>query len=617
MNTSLEHIALGQHQVKSYDEVPSSEGFISYGNDNLFPQYLLDLYQSSPTHTALITSIAQMVYGEGFIPVDLESKLAFQSWNMNDELRKCCFDFKIQGGFALEVQWSLDRSTIANVSHLPFENIRACEVGDDDKVKVYKYSTDWADTKVEIRTIHTFSSEYAKEFPSQIMYVKPFSPGSFYYPKPDYIGAIHYCEVEKNIGLYHINNIQNGLSPSFSIHFKNGIPPVEERNQIRNDIESQMTGAKGAGKVWITYSDLPEQKPDFEPIPLSDADKQYQFLSEEATSKIMIGHRVTNPMMFGVLVPGKLGGGDELVESNLLFLKHVIEPMRKVINEAIITLLAAAGLSTEVNVGGEEVAEANVSQSYTGIQISSALDVITRVGTGELTKDQAVQILVSMLGFGLQQAETMFEGIIAGSIALPNEQLAEQLNLDGAIDYLEGVGEDIDDDWELIDARPYDEDTEAAQDALWAFATARVPSSNPNGKSKQDGEFIKVRYRYAPDSNTHDPQRSFCKKMMSAGKVYRIEDIMAASDRVVNPGFGPRGTNRYDILFYKGGPNCYHWWERRTYLKKNNKNITVNKARKIITSLPVNERAANRLPKNVRKVAQRPIDMPNHGYLPK
>ena len=258
----------------------------------------------------------------------------------------------------------------------------------------------------------------------------------------------------------------------------------------------------------------------------------------------MIGHRVTNPMMFGVLVPGKLGGGDELVESNLLFIKHVIEPMRKVINEAIETLLHASGLNARI-------------------------------------------------------------------------QMAEQLNLDGAIEYLEGVGEDIDDDWELIDARPYDEDTEAAQDALWAFATARVPSSNPNGKSKQDGEFIKVRYRYAPDSNTHDPQRSFCKKMMSAGKVYRIEDIMAASDRVVNPGFGPRGTNRYDILFYKGGPNCYHWWERRTYLKKNNKNITVNKARKIITSLPVNERAANRLPKNVRKVAQRPIDMPNHGYLPK
>ena len=159
---------------------------------------------------------------------------------------RCCFDFKIQGGFALEVQWSLDRATIANVSHLPFENIRACEVGDDDKVKSYKYSTDWADSRIEVSTIHSFNQDYAKEFPTQILYVKPFSPGSFYYPKPDYIGAIHYCEVEKNIGLYHINNIQNGLSPSFSIHFKNGIPPVEERNQIRNDIESQMTGCKGS-----------------------------------------------------------------------------------------------------------------------------------------------------------------------------------------------------------------------------------------------------------------------------------------------------------------------------------------------------------------------------------
>ena len=544
MNTSLEHIALGQHQVKSYDEVSSPEGYISYGNDNLFPQYLLDLYQSSPTHTALITSIAQMVYGDGFVPVDLDSRLAFVAWNMNDELRKCCFDFKIQGGFALEVQWSLDRSTIANVSHLPFENIRACEVGDDDKVKSYKYSTDWADSRIEVSTIHTFNQDYAKEFPTQILYVKPFSPGSFYYPKPDYIGAIHYCEVEKNIGLYHINNIQNGLSPSFSIHFKNGIPPVEERNQIRNDIESQMTGAKGAGKVWITYSDLPEQKPDFEPIPLSDADKQYQFLSEEATSKIMIGHRVTNPMMFGVLVPGKLGGGAELEISAELFNKHVITPMRKVIREAIATLLSASGLNARID-------------------------------------------------------------------------MSSQIQLDGALEHLEATGEEVGDDWELIDVRPYDRATEAAQDALWEFATTKVPAAYPKGKSKQDGDFIKVRYGYAPDSETHAPQRSFCKGMMAAKKVYRIEDILKASNRAVNPGFGPDGSNEYDILLYKGGPNCYHFWERRTFLKKDNTQITVNQARKLITSLPPDERAAQRLPQNVRKVAQRPIDMPNQGYLPK
>ena len=94
------------------------------------------------------------------------------------------------------------------------------------------------------------------EHPTQILYVKPFSPGSYYYPKPDYIGSIDYIELDKEIGKYHINNIKNGLAPSFTIHFKNGVPASEERRKIRNDIERQLAGATNAGKFIVTYSDL-------------------------------------------------------------------------------------------------------------------------------------------------------------------------------------------------------------------------------------------------------------------------------------------------------------------------------------------------------------------------
>ena len=465
----------------------------------------------------------------------------------------------------MEIKWSLDRKTISNVSHLPFENIRACEVGEDEVVKTYKYSTDWSDNQAAKDSIHTFSPEYANDFPTQILYIKPFSPGSFYYPKPDYIGALNYVELEKEIGIYHINNIHNGLSPSFSIHFKNGIPPIEERNQIRNDIEAQMTGAKGAGKVWITYSDLPEQKPDFEPIPLSDADKQYQFLSEEVTSKIMIGHRVTNPMMFGVMVPGKLGGGTEMLASGDMFLEQVILPMREIIDEALESILTASGLDPQI------------MKVLTDSEVSTVEKVV---------EDEV----------------------------FPSE-FAAHPSSEGT-DFLESVGEDVGDDWELIDVRPYDAETEAIQDALWNFAS--VPKSTPSKKSEQDSSVIKVRYTYAPQgkgTGAKGESREFCKKMVSAAKVYRKEDIVAAGKMAVNPGFGPRGADTYDIFFYKGGPNCYHFWERRTYLKRNNEKIFVNEARRIISRLPVDERDAARMPTNPIEVARRPIDMPNQGYL--
>ena len=534
----MELIQLNQYQERSYAETASREGFVNYGADNLFPQYLVDLFHSSATHNALSTTIAMMIFGEGFDASSLEGRLAFDKWNLNDELRKACLDFKIQGGFALEINWSLDRTTIANVSHLPFENIRSGFVNEDEIVETYYYSKDWSNKQEEQVEIHRFHKEMNIEFPTQILYVKPFSPGSFYYPKPDYIGSINYIELDKEIGVYHINNIKNGMSPSFSIHFKNGIPPQEERNRIRMDIERQLAGASNAGKFIVTYSDDPERKPIFEPFELSDAHNQYQFLSEEVTSKIMVGHRVTSPQMFGVSVPGKLGGGGELAEASELFERNVIAPARQVVTEAVKTLLNASGIESQL------------------VTLSS-----------------------------------------------------EEINLDECVDYLTEKGEEMGEEWELIDEVEVDYELEQTRDALFAFA--KVPSSKPQAGSEQDTEIIKVRYSYAPGTTSAD-SREFCKKMVSANRVFRKEDILAAGDRAVNPGWGPNGADTYSVWLYKGGGSCHHFWKRQTYLRKNNKKISVNQAKKLIREAGVD---AKRLEDNNKKVAQRPVDMPNNGFL--
>ena len=540
----MDILKLSQYQERSYAESANSKGFVNYGDDNLFPQYLIDLFHSSSTHNALTTTIATMVFGEGFDATTLDGRLAFDQWNLNDELRKACVDFQIQGGFALEVNWSLDRTTIANVSHLPFENIRSGFVNEDEKVDYYYYSKDWSSKKEEVDEICTFDPERKLDHPTQIFYVKPFSPGSFYYPKPCYTGSIDYIELDKEIGKYHINNIKNGMSPSFSIHFKNGIPPQEERNRIRMDIERQMSGASNAGKFIVTYSDDPERKPDFEPFQLSDAHNQYQFLSEEVTAKIMVGHRVTNPQMFGVAVPGKLGGGGELAESAELFEQNVVRPNRRIVEETVQTLLRAAGLDSAV------------------LELSSQED---------------------------------------------------EVNLDASWEHLDSLGEDMGDDWELIDEVEVDDELEAARDALWAFAQ-RVPG-DAKRKSEMDNEIVRIRYKY--DGGLTDDSREFCKKMVRARKVWRKEDIEAAGALAVNPGFGPNGSNTYSIWEFKGGPWCSHRWIRQTYLKKdNNRKVDVAEAKRIISRLPIEERKANQIKSEVGGIQDiKPRNMPNNGYL--
>jgi hypothetical protein len=540
----MDILKLSQYQERSYAESANSKGFVNYGDDNLFPQYLIDLFHSSSTHNALTTTIATMVFGEGFDATTLDGRLAFDQWNLNDELRKACIDFQIQGGFALEVNWSLDRTTIANVSHLPFENIRSGFVNEDEKVDYYYYSKDWSSKRAEVDEICTFDPERNLDHPTQILYVKPFSPGSFYYPKPCYTGSIDYIELDKEIGKYHINNMLNGMAPSYRVHFLNGIPPEEERNRIRMDIERQMTGAGNAGKFIVTYSDDPERRPIFEPFELSDAHNQYQFLSEEVTAKIMVGHRVTNPQMFGVAVPGKLGGGGELAESADLFNQNVVRPNRRIVEETVQTLLRAAGLDSAV------------------LELSSQED---------------------------------------------------EVNLDASWEFLDALGEDMSEEWELIDEVEVDNDLEAARDALWAFAE-RVPGDS-NRKSEMDNEIVRIRYKY--DGGLSDDSREFCKKMVRARRVWRKEDIQAAGGLAVNPGFGPGGSDTYSIWEFKGGPWCSHRWIRQTYLKKdNNRKVDVAEAKRIISRLPIEERKANQIKSEVGGIQDiKPRNMPNNGYL--
>jgi len=552
----MDLLHLKEYQAKSYAESASREGWIKYGDDNLFPQYLIDLYHSSATHNALCTSIAYMIFGDGVQADELDARLKLEEWGLDDEIRKACLDLKIQGGFALEIAYNLGRTSIKKVKHCPFERIRSAEVNHDEKVEFYYYSEDWSDPHCEPVKVRCFNPEDKKEYPHQILYVKPFSPGSYYYPKPDYVGSINYIELDKEIGTYHINNIKNGLAPSFTIHFKNGVPSQEERHQIRTDIERQLGGATNAGKFIVTYSDQPDRKPDFEPFPLSDADKQYQFLSTEVSDKIMVGHRVVSSAMFGVKTAGQLGNTQELEIASELFDKQVVKPYQRILTSAIESVLEAADTPANVTV---EVVETDA----------------------EIVEDPGANTELS----------------------------ADALNL--ACDYLVEMGEEESDEWELIDARRVDYNTEAQQDAMWTFAT--VPSGKPQATSEQDNAVIKVRYAYMPKKTgtAEHGSRDFCTRMVGAGnRVWRKEDIEAASQRAVNPGWGPNGADTYDLFLYKGGGSCQHFWERRTYLRRNNKKVSVNRARAIIreAGLPPMEQ-------NDSRVAQRPRDMVNRGFL--
>lgn len=357
--SKIDVVKLSAFAETSYREyVQQGQEYVYYGKDNLYPQYLIDLYNSSPVHHALVVSIATMIYGDG-----VQGDEIIQEWvlsnKFDDELRKTCLDLKLQGGFIWEVVWNSDGNKILSVKHSPFEQWRAGQMDEEGNITRMFHCIDWAQRNLhKVTDWPTFNPMNSEDV--QIIYCKPFTVGSMYYPKPDYIGAINWVEVDKQVSIFHNNNLQNGMTPGFSIHFKNGIPPKIERDEIRRDLERQLTGARNAGKFFMTFSDGADTAPEVKPFDVNNASEQFQFVSTESTDKIMIGHRVTSPALFGVKTAGQLGNAQELADAQVIFDKNVIQPYREIINDYLITVLRWSGIGNDVQVG-VKLSAANIS----------------------------------------------------------------------------------------------------------------------------------------------------------------------------------------------------------------------------------------------------------------
>lgn len=222
-----------------------SRGWVNFGESNMYPQYLIELYNESPVHGSIVNSISQMIAGQGVVGGNSIANQYLQSIKFDSIIQNIARDLKLFGGYYLEIIWSMDRTTIAQVNHLPYENCRlACSDEQDDVTGVW-YSRDWSDMRKKKNVPHyipMFNVDYKEEMPKQVMFVHTLKLGSEYYPKPDYVGSVNYIELTRQIGEYHVNNILNGFFPSLIASFNNGIPSLEEQHMIKNQLTASIQG---------------------------------------------------------------------------------------------------------------------------------------------------------------------------------------------------------------------------------------------------------------------------------------------------------------------------------------------------------------------------------------
>ena len=563
-----------------------SKEWVEFGANNNYFQFLIDRYNGSPTNSAVINAISQMIFGKGLDATNSSKKpeqyALMISLFKKDVVRRLAYDLKLAGQCAIQVIYSKDKKTIQRVEHLPVETLRAEKCSADDKqVQAYYYHPDWANAKPsdEPKRIPSFGVSDSPQ-PIEILYIKPYKAGMYYYSTPDYQGGLQYAELEEEVSNYHLNNILNGLAPSMLINFNNGIPDENAQTIIENKIKNKFSGSSNAGKFILAFNDDKESAADITPVQLSDAHNQYQFLSEESQKKIMVSHRVVSPMLLGVKDSSGLGNNaDELKTATILMDNTVIRPFQELLIDAFDQILAFNGIALNLYFKTlqpleftdlDNVKDQETREEETGVKMSK----------GDLSDEQFKEI---------------------------EDGLKEEL---------------IDDEWELVEKREYNEKNEDIES--WANRLlkekktalqklAGIVKSKPNEKSKLDKSFYKIRYEYA-EKYSSGKSRDFCKNMMkktSKGVVYRKEDIAQASFSGVNKSFGHKGQN-YSLFRYKGGVNCGHYFNENLYRLKSKTEKYISKGKE------VNDIPSSYTPKGKEYTDAKtaPKDMANNGHHP-
>lgn len=332
------------------NRINKGKGYVEWGKDNLYSNYLVDLYnyKGSAAHKATIDRKVDLISGRGFDTIKSESlKHLVKRTKLERQVKRAVLDYELLNGFAFEVIWANDKETIASIKHINYHKLREGIESDDVPITHHLYSKDWKNYRREeyIPEIIADWNIYNKEG-KQIYVYTEYNLDSNIYPIPSYSTVFNQIETEYKISVFHLNQVNQGYSPSFILNFASGIPSDEEMDEFAELFEKEYAGAENAGKIVITYSKGVDQQPHLEAVKLNDTDKRFVMLKEQLTADIVMAAKI--PPQLLTVVPGKLDGTGDRTELLTEFQLSYITPRQEIIEEVLNEILTEGGYDEEI-----------------------------------------------------------------------------------------------------------------------------------------------------------------------------------------------------------------------------------------------------------------------------
>ncbi|MDB4541718.1 hypothetical protein N9245_00120 [bacterium] len=620
-----------------------NKDWVQYGIDNNYFNYIIDVNNNSTTCRAITIGVSNMIYGKGLAAHDGDKRpeqyAQMMSLFKKSDLRRFINDYKVLGMAAFQLVYKDGK--VKEVHHFPMETLRAEKCNDDGDIEAWYYSNNWDNLKPSEKPERIPAFGFGKANGVEMYVLKPYEAGKYYYSSPDWSSAMPYAVLEDEIGDYLINDCINGFSGTKVVNFNNGVPDPDKMQSIKSDVLNKLTGSRGE-KVIVAFNNNAESKTTIDDIPLNDAPAHYSYLADECFKKLIVGHRVTSPMLLGIREgnDGMGNNAEEIKNATQLFDNIVIQCFQDQVIECIDAILSINDIAldlyfktlkpldfTDIDIVNEEIIE-----EETGYELNlKKIDGIEAYNTIEEAEAKALEqgcqghheheedgVIYYMPCESHEKASLSDEESknVLGHLAESGEQMSEEYVFVDEID----EDNDIDnEDWAnyLINEKKSTLSKLKGLLGLKDEVTSKKKGSSFSYLDSKNGLY-KIRYTYAVGSRKPSKtQRDFCRNMMNmanAGTVWTIEDIDRASREGVNKELGHNGQP-FSLFKFKGGIYCRHKWKKVLYRLESNTEPSENlgnykKTRSIPSSYIKN-------PTGSKQAGIAPENMPNRGAYPK
>ena len=394
-----------------------ARNLVEWGERNLYPDYLMGLYNfsGSSTHKSIINKKVKMLGGSGLEGEDLNGKIKRK---LEKESHKLFLDLELFNGLCFEVIFANDGS-VYDINHVHFSNVRKGYHGDDTKVieefgeNFFWISDDWKHYRKD-----EYTPKYIREYDPErrkgrsLFYYETYNPynsTNWSYPIPDYSTSIGYIEIDDAISKFHLTDIKSGFMQSLMINFADGDRSQEVKDDFYRDFKRKFQGEEG-NKLFLSYSDGRDNAPEILPFEANNSDERFIMLKEIVEENIVRGHEI--PPQILIVQSGKLGGTDERYELLQEFNNTYIEPRQKILSDIFTELFkeeiefnSYTDTINDTKKIDENIEAENRSVLRTSSNgVSTLISIQTNINSDVISYEQGVYMLEVIFGYEKEES---------------------------------------------------------------------------------------------------------------------------------------------------------------------------------------------------------------------